>query len=183
MSLTRTTRSGDPRGGGQALAEFALVVPLFFLLVFGIIQLALVFGAQNGITNAVREGTRYASTYRVTTPTDAAAACRSVADAVMTMVRQATPGFDAARVGVAPGFTIGDVRYDWSPNPGGGNAYVTVSVGLSYRHPLYVPIIGGILDGFDGSVDNAFKLSASEQMRIENPPLPMPSPSFYECAW
>ncbi|HBX70239.1 MAG TPA: hypothetical protein DEH25_12900 [Chloroflexi bacterium] len=44
---------------GQALLEFALVLPILFLLVFGAVDLGRVFFAQIALTNAAREGVRY----------------------------------------------------------------------------------------------------------------------------
>jgi hypothetical protein len=55
--LRRRSRSGR----GQGLAEFALVLPVFLLIVFGIIDLGRVVWATDDITNAAREGARYAS--------------------------------------------------------------------------------------------------------------------------
>jgi Flp pilus assembly protein TadG len=51
------------RSGGQALAEVALVAPLFFLMVFGIIDLARVIWANDVSAGAAREGARYASVH------------------------------------------------------------------------------------------------------------------------
>jgi Flp pilus assembly protein TadG len=45
------------------LAEVALVAPLFFLMVFGIIDLARVIWANDVAANAAREGARYASVH------------------------------------------------------------------------------------------------------------------------
>lgn len=45
---------------GQSLVEFALVLPLFLLLVFGIMDLGLAVFSYNSITNAAREGARLA---------------------------------------------------------------------------------------------------------------------------
>ena len=45
---------------GQSLVEFALVLPLFLLLVFGIMDLGLAVLSYNSITNAAREGVRLA---------------------------------------------------------------------------------------------------------------------------
>ncbi|HEX5590155.1 MAG TPA: TadE family protein, partial [Candidatus Limnocylindrales bacterium] len=53
------------RSRGQALPEFALVAPLFFLLLFGVIQMGILFGGHIGLTNAAREVARYASTVPV----------------------------------------------------------------------------------------------------------------------
>ena len=52
------SRADDSRG--QALVEFALVAPIFFLMVFSIIGLGILFGGQNGLSlpRARRPGTR-----------------------------------------------------------------------------------------------------------------------------
>ena len=55
----RRTRLGG-RGRGQSLVEFALVLPLFLLLVMAIVDLGLSVFAYNSITNAAREGARLA---------------------------------------------------------------------------------------------------------------------------
>jgi len=46
---------------GQAVVEFALVLPLFLLLVFGTIELSRVGYSYVTLNNAVRSGTRIAS--------------------------------------------------------------------------------------------------------------------------
>ena len=48
---------------GQALVEIALVAPLFFLMVFGVIDLGRVVWANDVAANAAREGARYASVH------------------------------------------------------------------------------------------------------------------------
>src|ERR687889_627151 len=65
--LTRLKLRGIRRRppSGQALVEFALVAPIFFLLVFGVIQIGLVMAAQNGLVDSVREAARRAATYRI----------------------------------------------------------------------------------------------------------------------
>lgn len=55
---------GRPRG--QALAEFALVFPIFALAFFGAITLGLYVYFQQQITNAAREGARYAAIHSST---------------------------------------------------------------------------------------------------------------------
>lgn len=46
--------------GGQALVEFALVLPLFLTLVLGIFDIGRVIWAHNSLENAAREAARYA---------------------------------------------------------------------------------------------------------------------------
>src|SRR5436190_2038629 len=50
------------RSRGQALAEFAIVVPVFLLLVGGIIQFGIIFWGQNSLNQIVRDAGRYAVT-------------------------------------------------------------------------------------------------------------------------
>jgi Flp pilus assembly protein TadG len=45
---------------GQTLVEFALVIPLFVLLLFGIVDFGRAVLAYNSISNAAREGARTA---------------------------------------------------------------------------------------------------------------------------
>ncbi len=47
--------------GGQALVEFALVLPLFLLLLLGIVQFGTVFRDYIALTDATRVGARQAS--------------------------------------------------------------------------------------------------------------------------
>ena len=49
---------------GQALVEFALVAPMLFLLLFGIIQFGIAFMNNVALTDAVRTGARKAAVSR-----------------------------------------------------------------------------------------------------------------------
>jgi Flp pilus assembly protein TadG len=53
-------RSGRYRFRGQGLVEFALVGPIFFFLVLGIIEGGRLVWTYHTLNNAVKEGTRYA---------------------------------------------------------------------------------------------------------------------------
>lgn len=57
--MTRALRRSH-RSLGQALPEFALVAPLFFLLLFGIIEAGRFIYYYEILNNATREGARYA---------------------------------------------------------------------------------------------------------------------------
>ena len=56
----RTHRAARREGGAAAL-EFALVIPVLLLLVFGIIEFGFMFQAQLALTHAAREGARLAA--------------------------------------------------------------------------------------------------------------------------
>jgi TadE-like protein len=160
---------------GQALAEFAIVAPIFFLLIFSIIQLGLLFGGQNAIVNAVRETARYASTFRVATSSDAGVVCGIPTTAttdnpghylVYHALARSVPGFQSSQASYV-------ITYSWLQNPDGqggapGSYYVLINVKATYHYPLTVPLVSNILDGFDGSSDGRLTLAASESMRIEN---------------
>lgn len=55
--MTMRRRSGS---AGQTLVEFALVAPIFFALMFGMVDLGRVIWANNAIANGAREGARFA---------------------------------------------------------------------------------------------------------------------------
>jgi len=58
--MSRVGRGPRPRPRGQSLVEFALVLPLFLVLIMGVVDLGLGVFAYNSITNAAREGARLA---------------------------------------------------------------------------------------------------------------------------
>jgi Flp pilus assembly protein TadG len=49
------------RERGQSLVEFALIIPIFIILVFGIIDFGMGLRAYITVTQATREGARYAA--------------------------------------------------------------------------------------------------------------------------
>ncbi len=93
---------------GAAAVEFALVLPLLLLIIFGIIDFGRMYNAQERVTEAAREGVRAA----VLTPADPAAPAARVSAAttglsgpVTTTVQQTCPGSNA-EVDVTNGFTF-----------------------------------------------------------------------------
>ena len=151
------------REGGQALVEFALVAPIFFLILFGIIQAGLLFGGQNALTNAVRETARYAAPYRVVDAAGASTTCPTVADSLTAVLGAGAFTADPAR-------TTELITYTWKQDVN-NLWYVSVTVKVTYRFPLYVPLVSNVLDGLDGVADQSLKLTAQEEMRVENDPL------------
>jgi len=58
-SKTRATPKRSLRERGQALLEFALVVPIFLVLTFGIVDFGWALKSWIMVTNATREGARF----------------------------------------------------------------------------------------------------------------------------
>jgi len=140
------------------MVEFALVAPIFLLILFGIIQLGLILGAQNSLTSAVRETARYAAPYRVVSSSDAASTC-TVALTTLRNSLAANPltGDTATR-------EIPRITYRWRQDPA-SLWYVEITVKVDYKYPLYVPLIANILDGIDGTIDQNPTLSPGGEAR------------------
>jgi Flp pilus assembly protein TadG len=167
----RSTRAH--RGAhGQSLAEFALVAPIFFLLVFAVLQLGLVMASQNGLVDGVRSAARRAATYRINEqsfdPTVWSSICSTIDTELTTRLQSRVIGYSGSRL-------TKSISYEWRQNPGGSDYFLVAHITAAYHNPLYVPLVSAILDRSDGIVDDQLTLSASEQMRIENPALDTPA--------
>jgi Flp pilus assembly protein TadG len=149
------------RDAGQAIAEVALVAPLFFLMFFGIVDIARVIWANDVLASAAREGARYASvsagtptlTTQVTKDEIRARALDSViAGGVGTSV---TVCFSAVHVASQTAGCTGDVD-EAGAGYGRGNL-VTVRV------QSHVPVFTGALLGF-----GTFTVSGESVVLINN---------------
>lgn len=158
---------------GQALAEFAFVAPALFLLLFAVIQLGLLMSAQNGLVNGVRDSTRRAATYRVSDVSfyggnTLGAVCANIKTELVYRLSAEIPGFVAGRLSPAP-----RIKYDWVQEPSGTYSLMA-RITATYQEPLILPL-DPLLDlwiGRDtGRFGNSYPLKASEQMRVENPPM------------
>jgi hypothetical protein len=165
LAARRRRRPGQK---GQALAEFALVAPIFFLLVFSVIQFGIIFGAQNNLVNSARDAARKAATYRVNQASFDATSWAAICDSIEQTLRDDVsdyPGMDGDGTLLDP-----DIAYEWEQQAN-GDWFLVAHVSATYAHPLYVPLVSFFIDGTDGTVDERLTLSASEQMRVENPAL------------
>jgi Flp pilus assembly protein TadG len=126
---------------GVAAVEFAIVAPLFFLLVFGMIEFGRAIMVQQIITNASREGARLA-VLDGSTGTE-------VKTAVVDYMHRAAITITADRVTVTP----------TEPKDAGYGEPVTVSVGVPFSQVSWLPT-----PWFLGS---GTQLSASTVMRRE----------------
>lgn len=167
---------------GQALPEFALVAPLFFILLFGVIQFGFLFGGHVGLTNAARDAARYASVLQVG---DASTASTNAAATMTELTRsggflgRAIPGYLSGNL-VTTGAGSTAACYVAFQNPD-LTWSVRVRVQIAYRHPLFIPLVGALVDGIDGTSDGTFRTSASEEMRVENPTLDFAPAGFATC--
>ena len=59
--MRRFARRDGERTRGQSMVEFALTVPIFLLVVFGLIDLGRAVYVSNSLAEAARDGARYGS--------------------------------------------------------------------------------------------------------------------------
>lgn len=61
MSVMRSKRTSAHRSRGQSLVEFAVVIPIFLLLVFGLIDMGRLVYINNALSEGAREAARWGS--------------------------------------------------------------------------------------------------------------------------
>ena len=78
-SATRVEVSPDQSESGAALVEFTVLMPVFFLILFGIIEFGMIFFLRNNMVNAAREAARSISVQGGTSATAKTIACNYLA--------------------------------------------------------------------------------------------------------
>jgi Flp pilus assembly protein TadG len=99
---THTTFPRLRRDAGQALIEFALVLPLLVLLLFGIFQFGVAFHNYLGITDAARVAARSAAVKRTNDP------CGAARTAIQNTVSATQWSQISSRITCAAGANVGD---------------------------------------------------------------------------
>ncbi len=138
-------RFGHTYGGkkerGQAMVEFVLVLPVFLLLVFAIVDFGMGFHAWLTVTNSAREGARLG-------------AVRGTNAEITQRVQDTADTLDLANMTILVTNAQGD--------PG-----ESVVVDVDYDYTLITPLdsVLGLISG--GSVGPTIKFSSSADMRLE----------------
>jgi Flp pilus assembly protein TadG len=165
----RESRHAEGIERGQGLVEFALVLPILALFLLGILQFGVLLSTQVGITNAVREAVRNASALPVATAADA----QNAANLIYTRLTGSTgllarngSSYSTASLEIS-GSPRTRVCY-YSYTDATGQPSIMANVEVVYKHRLFLPIISSILDGFDGSNDQAYRMVVGEEIRVSN---------------
>lgn len=116
--MLRAMRNLFRRQDGAVIVEFALVVPLLFLIVFGIIDFSRAYAQLNNINSSLREGARFGAAQGVPTAKD-------IKVEIDRFSRAWANPIDTSRVNV----TIGD------------NIVVSVT-----NYPITLPTLGAFLN-------------------------------------
>lgn len=134
QQILQVTSSRSRRAEGSSLVEFALVAMLFFMLMFGIIDIGRIFFVQMTIQNALRQAGRYAVTGNHlpgTNPQTGSPYTR--VESIVQTAKQAAAGIDVNSIAVSSA-TGG------SNSAGGPGDTVTVSLTTTIH--LFTPMIG-----------------------------------------
>ncbi len=140
---------------GQSLVEFAMVLPLLMIMVFGIIDFGMGLRSYISLTNATREGARFgavgnpAGTY----PTD----CTGTSNT--SIIGRVCVAMDDLRLTNLQNVTVS--------YPGGQTPGNSVVVSAHY-HYNYITPLGSIVNFFSaGSLPSYLNLDAETDMRLE----------------
>ena len=139
--LRRIIRRTGKREGGQSLVEFALVLPIFLLILFAIVDFGMAFHAWITVTNSAREGARLG-------------AVRASATDIEQRVRDTTGTLDQDDLLVTVTNAEGV--------PGG-----SVVVDVSYDYSLISPLAGIVNMVSGGNISGSLTLSSTADMRLE----------------
>lgn len=145
------------RNTGQSMVEFALVAPLLFLLLFGIIEMGIMLNIYVGLTNSAREAARTGAIYQYTVPALGAANGDVIDDQRDLQINAAIA--QTLNPLISPSALAVTVSYT-PTSPLTTNAYRArefFAVSLAHDHELFFGIFGA----------NKFTLKATSTMRIE----------------
>ena len=115
------------REDGQAMVEFALILPIFLLILCGIIDFGWLFYNQLSLNNACREGARYAVVH-----TDENADTQSIINHIENI---------SSTVFANDGVDI-TVKYSSPSDPTAGDVTVSMQADISFFTPVLSTILG-----------------------------------------
>ena len=105
---------------GQTMTEFALVLPILAVLLFGVIQFGIVFNNYVTLTDAVRAGARKGAVGRFSS---------TPANDVQTAVKNSAGGLDQAQINIT-------VNSSWTPG---------ADVSVTATYPYSISLLGWVV--------------------------------------
>ena|SRR5688500_6986644 len=148
---------GRDRRRGQAMVEFALIIPIFLLMIFGIIDLGRAVYAYSTLNNAAREGARVAAVDQTLTHIEDVASGHAV-------------GLGLPVTAVTVEYRSADDPDDPCPAAAGTALAVgcTAIVRVAYVYTAATPLIGRIV----GDINMAGESSMNVQFACQQPSKP-----------
>jgi Flp pilus assembly protein TadG len=141
---------------GAAAVEFALIAPLLFVLLFGIVEFGFLLYNQVMITNAAREGARAGIIFKTSRPTLA-----EITTVVNTYCATHMINFDPSQT-PATSIVQTDNSIPANGTPDSGDS-LEVTVQYTYNFLLF-PNLAKLFGGFFANIQN---LNAVTRMRYE----------------
>ncbi len=153
MSMSTRLFRRSEQDDGAVLIEFALVIGLFFMIVFGMVDFGLAINTKTQLTNAGREGARLGTVNIDPVAVEARVreAGSNLDQVVMVVTVECEQPDDTPCTG--PGFPAGDLNHAVT----GDSVVVTVD----YTYDLITPLPGFINSG------NDIQLQSVTEMRVE----------------
>jgi Flp pilus assembly protein TadG len=137
--MQRRHAATGPRDRGAAAVEFALLLPLLLLLVFGIIDFSRALNAEITLTQAAREGARLEALGQANVVSRTQAAATGLSPVTVTIVTSCVTGSGAG---------------------------VDAVVQTSYNF-LFITPVSAIAAMFGGSISSSLTLTAQSEMPCE----------------
>jgi Flp pilus assembly pilin Flp len=153
---------------GATIVEFAIIAPLLFVLIFGIIEFSLLFYNKAIITNATREAARNATLFKVSNPTltDIDNQMTSTVNNYCSTYLISFDGNKLPIVNPKDGTPVYPVHEDLNVIPPGiinSGDYLSIKVDYDYKFLVFPNLIKLI----KGSYTNTTKITSIARMRVE----------------
>ena len=154
LRLIRRQRKNGEKG--QALVEFALLVPIFLILLFAIVDFGMGFYTWITVTNSAREGARVGAVHA---PLDVASSpCFGKASLEQCIQDRVLDSADLADEATKMTVTITNAQ---------GQSGESVVVKVDYDYDLITPLAGLVQFVSGDTIGPTLHLSSTSDMRLE----------------
>jgi Flp pilus assembly protein TadG len=126
---------------GATTVEFALAAVILLTVVFGILEMSLALFTFHLLSEAAREGTRYAQVRGNTCAVNGASCTASAAQIQSFVQNLGFPGIDPAKMTVSATYSAYPAGSTCSPNANCANPGNLVTVTVVYAFPLSIPFV------------------------------------------
>lgn len=155
MAIRKRLRSD----GAQSLLEFALVLPMFLVLVFGIIDFGMGLRAYISVSAATREGARYAAVGNPGGTFTSGGSGECNGSTTTTAVGRVCRTLN--------GLSLTDVSNVSVTYPGGHAPGNSVRVSATYHYRYITPVKGIVNFLSGGSMPDYLTINSATDMRLE----------------
>jgi Flp pilus assembly protein TadG len=144
------------REKGQAMAEFALLIPIFLILLFAIVDFGMGFYSWITVTNSAREGARVGAVHP---PLDVPSSpCFGKASLEQCIYDRVLDSADLADEATKMTVTITNAQ---------GQSGESVVVKVDYQYDLITPLAGLVQFVSGDTIGSTLDLSSTADMRLE----------------